>query len=90
MSNEVSTDLTQMIRCPVSKSELSPASETVVTTANELIKKQALVNQVGQTVDAEIEAGFVNEDRTLLLPVRGGIVILISDQAIPLSQIDVH
>jgi uncharacterized protein YbaR (Trm112 family) len=76
-----------MIRCPVTKSDLSSASESMVAKVNELIKNRTLVNQVGQTVESEIESGFVNEDQSLLLPVRGGIVILISDQAIPMNQL---
>lgn len=81
------TQLTQMIRCPVTKSELAAADDSLIEQLNKIIEAGELVNQIGQKVNVTIESGFVNKDESLLLPQRGGIVILISDQAIPLDQI---
>ncbi len=86
---EISSNLVQMIRCPVTKSDLSVASEQVVLELNKQIESRKLLNQLGQVVEVPIESGFVNHDRSLLLPVRSGIVILIADQAIPLGNTSV-
>ena len=84
-----SSNLVQMIRCPVTKSDLCVASEEVVLELNKQIESRKLLNQLGQVVEVPIESGFVNQDQSLLLPVRGGIVILIADQAISLNQSNV-
>jgi len=83
---DFSSSLVQMIRCPVTKSDLVPAGEEVILELNRKIESRKLLNQLGQVVEAPIESGFVNQDESLLLPVRGGIVILIADQAIPLNK----
>ena len=54
---------------------------------NQQIEAGSLVNRIGQTVNEKLDGGFVNEGQTLLLPVRDGIVILIADQAIGLSEV---
>jgi len=82
---DFSSSLVQMIRCPVTKSDLTIASEQTVSDLNQQIQDRKLLNQIGQVVEDPLEGGFVNEDKSLLLPVRGGIVILIADQAIPLN-----
>ena len=75
-----------MIRCPVTKSDLTVASEQAVSDRNERIGNRTLLNQIGQVIEEPIESGFINQDGSLLLPVRGGIVILVVDQAIPIGQ----
>ena len=75
-----------MIRCPVTKSDLTVASEQAVSDLNERIGNRTLLNQIGQVIEEPIESGFINQDGSLLLPVRGGIVILVVDQAIPIGQ----
>ena len=81
-----SASLVQMIRCPVTKSDLTVASEQAVSDLNERIGNRTLLNQIGQVIEEPIESGFINQDGSLLLPVRGGIVILVVDQAIPIGQ----
>ena len=88
MAPSIDEELIAMIRCPLTKSPLRLATDEMVEQLNAQIDKGSLLNQVGQTVTAKIDSGFVNEDSTLLLPVRGGIVILITDQAIPLTTSD--
>ena len=78
----VSTDLLEMIRCPVTHSELTEVSEVQVTEFNQQIKAKKLINRLGQTVHSPIDGGLVNLDGTLLMPVRSGIVTLIADEAI--------
>jgi len=83
---DFSSSLVQMIRCPVTKSDLTLASEQIVSDLNQQIEDRKLLNRLGQVVEESLENGFINQDGSLLLPVRGGIVILIADQAIPLNR----
>ncbi len=87
MSTRFDPDLISMIRCPITKSPLSAASRTLIEQLNRQIESGTLVNRIGQTVEIKLDGGFINEDQSLLLPVRGGIVILVSDQAIGLSGV---
>jgi uncharacterized protein YbaR (Trm112 family) len=80
-------ELIQMIRCPVTKSELTLAPDSVIEDLNRQIESGTAVNRIGQTIVEKLDGGFVNTDRSLLLPVRGGIVILIADQSIPLDGV---
>ena len=87
MSQTSDTELIQMIRCPVTKSRLVLASESVIAKLNERIRAGAVVNREGQPINKLLESGFLNQDHSLLLPIRGGIVILTEDQAIPLDPV---
>lgn len=89
MSTRLDPDLITMIRCPVTKSPLTAASATLIERLNQKIEEGTLVNRVGQTVDQKFDGGFINDDQSLLLPVRGGIVILIADQSIGLDGVAV-
>lgn len=85
MSQPLDPDILTMIRCPATHSELLFADRKTVAELNEKISKRELVNRIGQTVAEEFESGLVNQDASLLLPIRNGIVILMADQAIPLK-----
>ena len=87
MSSQFDPDFVAVIRCPVTKSPLSSAPESVIERLNQQIEAGTLVDCIGQTVNIKLDGGFINEDQSLLLPVRGGIVILIGDQAIGLNGI---
>jgi uncharacterized protein YbaR (Trm112 family) len=86
MSQPLDPDILTMIRCPVTHSDLVLADQKTVAELNEKISKRELVNRIGQTVAEKFDSGLVNQDASLLLPIRNGIVVLIADQAIPLSK----
>jgi uncharacterized protein YbaR (Trm112 family) len=86
MSQPLDPDILTMIRCPVTHSDLVFADQKTVAELNEKISKRELVNRLGQTVAEKFDSGLVNQDASLLLPIRNGIVVLIADQAIPLSK----
>lgn len=75
-----------MLRCPVTKSELTEATESELNFINEGIQSGKVLNHLGQSVENKIEAGLINESKSLLLPIRNGIVILVVDQAIRLDE----
>ena len=76
----------EMIRCPVTHSDLQVASTELLDNLNQKIADGKIVDRIGQTVQKTLESGLVNSDNSLLLPIRGGIVVLIADQAISLDQ----
>ena len=75
-------DLIQMLRCPVTNSPLTEAATATIESLNRQIESGDAVNQSGEAVTGKLECGFINENRSLIFPVRRGIVILIADQAI--------
>ncbi len=85
MKTTLHHDLLAVIRCPVTHSELTMADPELVESLNQKITARQLVNRIGQTVDQPLEGGLVNADRSLLLPIRGEILVLVVDQAIPLA-----
>lgn len=85
MSIHIDSGLVAVIRCPVTKSPLHEANLELIENLNQQIETGSLVNRIGQTVSAKLDSGFVNADQSLLLPVRGGIVVLLSDEAIVLD-----
>ena len=76
------------MRCPVTQGELKEAPDGLVAQANKLIESSQLADRLGQSVPGPIEAAFINADRSLMIPVRGGIVVMLEDRLIPLSQLD--
>ena len=77
--------LLKILRCPVSHSCLEYASEKLVKELNQSIASGKLFNRAGQKVEEHLETGLVNEEGSLFLPIRNGIAIMVSDQAIPLD-----
>ena len=82
-----SPQLLEMIRCPVTHSNLKVASTDLLEDLNQQIANGKIVDRIGQTIQGALESALVNQDDSLLLPIRGGIVILIADQAISLGQL---
>lgn len=85
MPAKFDAELIRLIRCPVTKTRLSEADNALIEQLNQQISQQTLTDQTGQAVGTKLDGGFVNEDKSLLLPVRGGIVVLTADQAISMK-----
>ena len=90
MSESFSIDpsILNYMRCPVTLTELSEAPEDLVDQANGLIKSSELTDRLGQSVPGPIDAAFINADQTLMIPVRGGIIVMLENRLIPLSQLE--
>lgn len=86
MSSHADTEFSKIIRCPVTKSSLKTADSALITSLNQQIFEKKLANRIGQTIAVPLEGGYINESQTLLLPIRGGIVILVEDEAIDLTE----
>jgi uncharacterized protein YbaR (Trm112 family) len=88
MNLKLDAELIQMLRCPVTGAKLGTAPTSVIENLNRQIENGAVKNREGERVAARVENGFINEDQSLIFPVRGGIIILIVDEAIAVAELD--
>ena len=86
MDSPVADELLALIRCPITLSQLKVADPELLQEINSQIQLRETVNRLGQIVESPLDAGLVNADRSWILPVRGKIVVLVADQAIPLKS----
>ena len=75
-----------MLRCPVTKSNLTVASEQQVASLNVQIAAGEIVNQLGQSVNDPVEGVLINADGNIGCAVRAGIIQMIADEAISIPQ----
>lgn len=73
--------------CPEDRSALSPASETLITEINTVIRGGRLRNRAGQIVEHLIDGGLTRADGNVIYPIIEGIPVLVRDEAIPLAQL---
>ncbi len=78
-------ELLALVRSPASGSQLQSASRDLVERINAAIASQAVHDQSGSVVANLIDSGLVDLKKRCLFPVRQGITILVSGQAIPLT-----
>lgn len=76
----------ELLRCPVTHSRLTYAPQEMIDDLNLQIESGDLTNQIGEKVEAAIDSGLLNEAGDLLLPVRGGIILLVTDQCIGIKK----
>ncbi|QEG24655.1 hypothetical protein [Mariniblastus fucicola] len=83
--NELSPSVIELLRCPVTHSELSRLDEAAIEKVNDQIRRDAMVDRKGRRVSEEFSAGLINSDNSLAYSVRGGIIQLIADEAVVLN-----
>jgi uncharacterized protein len=75
----ISAELLALLRCPETMQPLAPAPAEVLAR----VAREGLRDRSGAAV-APLEAGLIREDGAVLYPVRGGIPILLVEQAVAL------
>ena len=83
----ISDELLNIIACPETKQGLILAGPETVEKVNSLIEKGGIKNRLGEAVGDRIDGGLVREDGKYLYPIRGGIPVLLIEEAISLDQI---
>ena len=83
-----SEEFLQILRCPLNHGRVLLADEALVARVNAAITAGQVQNRSGGQVDKVLEAGLVDEARTVLYPVHGGVPSMLVDEAIPLPQLD--
>ena len=76
-------DLIKILCCPESRQPLRLAEPGLVGQLNTRIASGEQLNRAGATIHEPIQGGLLREDGKFLYPVRGGIPILLIDEALP-------
>jgi len=82
----ISKDLLDILCCPETKENVSPAGQELVDRINAKITAGGVKNRGGQAVTEKIDGGLIREDRRYLYPIREEIFILLIDEALPMDQ----
>lgn len=87
LPEELHPELLELIRCPVTHGPLQALSADRLEEVNAAIARDQVCNRIGQVVREPLQAALVNEEESLLVPIRGGIVTLIADELIPTESL---
>ena len=79
--------LFEYIRCPVTRSNLQPASDDLIRELNTQIERGAARNRIDRKITRPLDGGLINEDQSLLYPIWDSIPTLIADEAIALQDL---
>ena len=80
--------LLSILRCPVTGSTLSEAESSLVELINQRIEQGNQQTRMMETLEVPIDAGLINLDRSLLMPIYQGIPDMNPDDAISLTNLD--
>ena len=79
-------ELIEILRCPIDGTPLVLADETLLNRVNDAIRDRRALDRAEQTVELAIDGGLLTEDGGWVYPVRGGIPVLIANDAIRVPQ----
>ena len=82
----MNSDVFQLIRCPVTQSDLVAATAEQLEALNRRIESGDAFYRLGRAITEPLENALLNIDQSHAMPVRGGIITLIADEAIVLEQ----
>lgn len=80
----IAPEFLAMLVCPQSRQPLREASAAELAAVQQAIAAGTARNRAGQPVAEAIDGGLVTNDGSVLYPVRQGIPILLSGEAVPL------
>ena len=80
--NKVKLESINFLWCPVTQQKLTPISDKTLERINISIKNQYLYYYDGRKVEEPLESGFVNENNSLVYPIKMGIILVVKSFAI--------
>ncbi len=80
----IDPELLKIMCCPETHQPIAPAEPALIEKLNQQIAAGQAKNRAGQPVKEKIDGGLVRQDGKFLYPIRGGIPIMLIDEAIPL------
>ena len=86
----VSELLLSLVRCPITQSALTPATQDLLERLNRAVAAKSLCDASGRTVEKSFEAGLVNATQVNFFPVTDGILQMVVEECIELDQLNHH
>jgi uncharacterized protein YbaR (Trm112 family) len=77
--------LLEILCCPETKQDVSPAPESLVADLNNRVAEGKLLNRAGRVVQEKLDGGLLRADGKVLYPVREDIPVMLIEEAIPLD-----
>lgn len=84
----ISKDLIDILVCPESHQPLRLADDNLIRRINGAVDAAELRNSGGSKVEQPLDGGLVREDNKLVYPIVDEIPVLLTDESIPLDQLD--
>ena len=76
----------KILVCPKTKKPLREATQEELAQVNQAIAQGQTQNDAGDKVDQPLESGLIPEEGNVIYPVRDGIPVLLTAEAIPLQS----
>jgi len=86
-SPELDKDLLEILACPETKEPVHPADDALIARVNAAIEAGGLTSRDGQKIERTLDGGLLRQDGKVLYPVRGGIPIMLVDEAILVENV---
>jgi uncharacterized protein YbaR (Trm112 family) len=77
--------LLKILRCPETRQELRLAEPELMERLNRQIAAGALRNRAGRPLEEALEPGLVRADGKFLYPIRRGVPVMLTEEAVPLD-----
>ena len=78
----IDAKLLEILRCPVTKQHLNYVREEELSTLNEMIRGGTLSHQDGSTVENELTAALITENRSAIYKIEDDIPIMLEELSI--------
>lgn len=82
----IDKELLEILCCPESRQGLRVLAPAELSSLNANIARGDVRDRSGKGVKEPLDAGLVREDGSVVYPVRGGIPVLLVDNAIPFGR----
>ncbi len=80
-------DLLEILACPETKEPVQLADGELIARVNAAIEGDGLMSRDGQKIEKTLDSGLLRQDGKVLYPVRGGIPIMLVDEAILIESL---